>query len=247
MTKIFLIGSCALFAVPSFAGDLWNQQVGLTLTQQTAVTDDIFTDFPNDSSYELSNITVGSQGWNITSISEYFVLPYTQKSIFSEASIELMSGGLSLPTSNPTVLTTADVTSKSWGANTSGNPVYLLTAVVNINVNAGNYWIGFTPTGMFSSFGESYSYFSTSNNAGATVQDAWINPGGGQGSGTGYHELENYAGASNPCFGSIDIQGTPQAAPEPISVVLVGFGALGLVARRRRLVGTLAIAKIVKT
>ncbi len=103
---------------------------------------------------------------------------------------------------------------------------------MNIQLSAGNYWIGFNPTGTFAASGQAYSIYCPVNSAGATFGDVWINPGGGEGIGSNYVTLAAHGGFSNPQYGSIDLQGSP--APEPMSATVLAIGSLALLRKKPR-------------
>src|SRR5579862_447731 len=69
--KIFGLVALAVAATPSFAADLWDQQVAMPTagTQFGVVIDSVLSDFPQDSTYQLQDVEVGAGGWNIDSVS----------------------------------------------------------------------------------------------------------------------------------------------------------------------------------
>lgn len=228
----------ALATVPAFGSDLWNQQTGLGNSYASFVgaIDGTYSDASIYSSYQLSDVIVGAGGWNVTSISMVIIdgdptvtgINSAILNFFNNTGTALPPGGDD-PTTGTTLSSNVTVT-----AINAANGVYLLTASgLNLNWSAGEYWVGLTSIGSFGSFGEVTDAYQTTNSAGATYTSVLRNPGNGLGDGSAWMQ---YSGQGSPyvnAYAGIDIQGA-FATPEPVSMAIFGFGALGLLARRRR-------------
>jgi len=237
MTKrLYTLAALAVATTPAFATDLWNQQVGLA-NGFNGFVDEQFTDtgFTQYSTYQSSDVVVGTGGWNVTSISEEF-LDNGATSGITTALLNVFpnTGANSLPAvqNDPTTGTQVAVQITSLGAiGANAAQAYLLTASgLNLQLAAGEYWIGLTGIGAFGS-GEIQEGFTTTNSAGANFGSAFINPQGGFAAGTSWQPLTNITGDSVD-YSAIDIQGS-FATPEPASMALLGLGVVGLIKRRR--------------
>jgi len=237
--KLLALGALAVAATPSFATDLWDQQPGLT-NGFNAFTDEQFTDLPDHSVYNASDVIVGAGGWTVNSISvegEENGSPGTPTQAL--LNIFANTGQNSVPAvqNDPTTGQLVNVTFTPLGnIGFNGAPAYFLTVSgLNLQLAAGEYWIGLTAIGAIggsSGENEFETGFSTVNSAGAKEGSAFINPGAYWGYGSSWQQETNVSGDPTPDFSAIDIQGS--AAPEPVSIALLGLGVVGLISRRRK-------------
>ncbi|HLK15502.1 MAG TPA: PEP-CTERM sorting domain-containing protein [Fimbriimonadaceae bacterium] len=229
MTKrILALAALGIAAAPSFATDLWNQQVGVGSSFDGGP-DQVFGDLPSATAWQASDVIVGSGGWNVTSISTLATLQAGgTMNLTTTADLTIFAGSASLPTgsNDPSVDQVVNVTWTLVGANE-----YRVQANVNMNLAAGHYWVGLTPIGDYGTYLQTYTIFTSTNSAGASFGTGLLNPGGYYNGVTTWQTLASVEGQTNPLYAAIDIQGT--AAPEPATMAFLGLGIAGLVARRR--------------
>ena len=162
--------------------------------------------------YTVNDIAVTGQGWNLTGISTYYSA--IGDFVAGEARLHIFEKTGALPSNDlndPTLSTIVPVTTDFDGV------VGTLSAAVDINLDAGDYWIGLTPItalgdpillSSMSSIGDA----SASYDANAFPGDPeWfnMNPGGDA---------------------AIKLEGTQIPAPGALAPLALG----GLVSRRRR-------------
>lgn len=198
---------------------LWDQQPD---PARSAYVDQNFGDFPSFSTYMVSDVSFGTNV-TITDVITY----YTQGSggwpigaATGTLNIFAKNGSLPGGGDDPTAGTTVNV-DISVGA----NGLEVRASGLNINLAAGDYWIGLTPDLDFSSFGQEFHQNSTSFVGDAS---AARNPGGGFGVGTDWVDAGQTFGGEADYDAAITILGTPA----PGTLALLGMG--GLVATRRR-------------
>lgn len=230
---ILILSLMALGATSLFATDLWNQTVP-NYGYVNSFVNQNFTDFPAYSAYMVSDV-VASQNWNVNQVSIDFFTNGSTETLGStwSCTLNVFSNTGSLPSAGNDPTTGTTVTGTITNLNGSGYGT-LTVSGLNLNLAAGEYWIGLTPTASFGNDGEFYLGESNTNTAGANYTDAFINPGGGFGLGSSWANGNTLTGDGLSYYGGIDVQGTVQSVPEPASIAALGLGLVGLIFRRRR-------------
>lgn len=235
---LLIISLVAVGAANVFGTDLWNQQQTID-ANVAGIINDNFTDSGNlvNAAANASYFTA-SQNWTIDSIDLQVFAPsgnIANGATFS-AFLNLFPATGSLPTAGNNPLAGTAVTVTMTQNTGSGLSSYydMKVSGLNMSVLAGNYWLNLTPSSSFVTNGGIYECYSSTNLAGATYADAWINPGNGYGAGATWQDSGNAAGATGPVYGGLDIQGTVQSVPEPTSIAALGLGLVGLISRKRR-------------
>jgi hypothetical protein len=209
------------FAAVASADVLWDQSNYDTAAN--ALVDQEFDDFPTYSSYMVMDVV--STGWLVDSVSVYFTSDYgggwggvnqARLNVFAWTPGSLPGAGDD-PTAGTVVpVSLAEQGDATWKITASG---------LNLDMPAGNYWIGLTPLTNFASQGQEF-------HRGAPIvgdDTAWRNPGGG----FGYGGSWNYAYLIGPTWqGTYDGAILIEGVPAPGALALLGLA--GLVSRRRR-------------
>ncbi len=234
--RAFAIGALCATSIPALANDLWNQMTdGAHYT--SSLPDQVVTDIPANSTWMVSDVTVGGSGWNVSSI-ETIMAAYSSPDPYlglTQAMLNVMpntSGTLPLPSQDPSVgqTVTIAVTHNAYFAN-----YYDVTASgLSLHLNPGEYWIGLTPIGSNATYLDMKSAFTLTNSAGATYSSVLRNPGGGQGDGAQWQTIDAWENHfwNAPLFEEMDIQGSP--VPEPGSIIGLSLGLAGLLLLLRR-------------
>lgn len=219
-----LVASLAL-AASANADVLWNQP--------PAFDDFSLPGFPNrvtgsDAIFAVTDITVPAGGWTVQSVSTYFSdLSFNPTVTSAVLNIFPKTGALPTAANDPrpigqgTLVVPVDVRD-AGGA--SQQPVMIITAAgLNINLAAGSYWIGLTPTLNSGPFG------SDSHWPAASVI-------GEQSAARGYDMFGGFAwtgvGALNGPPNT-DLALTVTGIPAPSSLALIGLAGLATTRRRR--------------
>lgn len=177
--------------------------------------------------FAVEDVTVGAGGWNITSVSTYFSALSWNPGSVTTAVLNVFSktGNSPIAANNPRANPTGQgslVSVTMNGFDVAGNGVWEIRADgLNINLAAGEYWIGLTPVGPTGPFGPDRQWSSTTHN-GQSQHVRFYPDSGWQNAGT-YYGVPSFDGA-------MLIQGT--TVPAPASLGLIGLG--GLLATRRR-------------
>ncbi|MDY7108262.1 MAG: MYXO-CTERM sorting domain-containing protein [Planctomycetota bacterium] len=203
---------------------LWDQSN--YSTDPNALVDQEFGDFPTYSSYMVTDV-VADTDWVIQSVSVYFTSNNGNWGQFlSQARLNIFDwvpGTLPLAADDPTAGAVVSV-----GAVEQGDSTWKITASgLNVNLDAGNYWIGLTPIVNFADGGQEF------HRPAPIINDnnAWRNPGGAFGYGTDWiyaHIVDGTGEWENQWEASILIEGVP--APGALALL----GLAGLLGRRRR-------------
>ena len=185
---------------------LWDQtDFGLT-----AWIDQVFTDFPNSSSFQVADISTGSDVWQVNKVTTYFTQgiagswsPATVTSgnlqVYSK-SAALPSNGADLAPEYTVPITLVDEGGFTWRveADTTGIP--------ELQCITGDFWVGLTPITNFAVDGQEYHWTVSAIND----ETALRNPGGAFGLGAGWVGLSGLDGASTgpPYEGAIKLEGS---------------------------------------
>lgn len=185
-----------------------------------------FGDFPQYSTYLVADMTIpdlGGGGVTLTSVSAFFTVsdPVGNWDGISFARLHIFAGAGGLPggADDPTLSLLVAIT---YDVNTG-----LVTTVgLNVNVLAGDYWIGLTPAGDFGVFGQQFHIGGVNVNGNP---DAYRNPGGAFDlpDGTDWGAIQSWAKMTD-----INLLVEGVAIPAPGALALLGLA--GLVTRRRR-------------
>jgi hypothetical protein len=216
-------GALALVAVAAFtatatADVLWDQSnynSGIN-----AFVDQEFDDFPSYSSYMVMDVV--STGWTVQSVSAYFTLGSGNWAGVTQARLNLFAKTGSLPgagddpTAGSTVAVSLTNLGDTWEITASG---------LNIDVPAGDYWIGLSPLTNFGAQGQEF------HRAAPIIGEdtAWRNPGGGFALGT---QWQTTAALGTDWIGVYDGAFKVEGIPAPGALALLGLA--GLIGRRRR-------------
>lgn len=165
--------------------------------------------------YTVSDITVTGGGWNVTSISTYYSVLGDLFATEARLHVFAKSGPLPLDALNdPTMSPIVSVTTSS------SNNVGILTVELDLDLAAGEYWIGLTP---IFAIGDPIllSSMSTYGDASASY-DAFAFPG-----------PPTWFNFNPGVDASIMVEGT--AIPAPGALALLGLAGVGFRRRRRSL------------
>ena len=211
------------FATAAPAAVLWDQSN--YETAPNALVDEEFLDYPTYSSYMMMDV-VASTDWTVDSVSIY--LTDGQNGVWqaiNQARLNVFSwtpGSLPLASDDPAAGTLVSVTMTDLG------DTFKMTASgLNLDLSAGNYWIGLAPQATHATQGQEF------HRAAPIIGDnaAWRNPGGAFGFGTGWNYayiIDTLGQWEDTYEGAILIEGIP--APGALALL----GLAGLVSRRRR-------------
>lgn len=223
----------ALLAIGSVANAdiLIDQITGGTVSGATPFgVDHVFTDMTQFSGLVMDDFTTVA-GYQLTSASILLEGSYNptgfQVSIWDSIANAAASGnGLNGNTVVQQLVPFANVTTTSIG-NPNGPSAFRVDIPINLNLNAGTYYLGIAPLQDFSGNGQLYMLANTAANPGGN-NAVYINPGNGFGMGTSGQQAFN---------ASLMLQGNlvSAAVPEPGSVaLLVGIATVSGIAVRRR-------------
>jgi hypothetical protein len=179
----------------------------------------VIDDFTTVAGYQLTNASVLLEGsYNPTDF---------QVSIWSSIADAASSGDtLNGNTVVQQLVPVANVTTTSIGS-PNGSPAVRLDIPINLNLNAGTYYLGIAPVQDFTNNGQLFILANSAANPGGN-NAVFINPGNGFGMGTSGQQAFN---------ASLMLQGNliSAAVPEPGSVaLLIGMATVGGIAVRRR-------------
>ena len=185
-------------------------------------------DFTLGASYDLASVDAAIAGYNgfgsMSGITGYRVEIYSSIAAAASsltgdvASVTVASGGV----------TTTSPFSMTWGPNG------LVHIPVDISLAAGTYYLGVMTINSFSTNGQSGILIDPTK-TGDAVQ---VNPNGGFGYAGGIYATNPPSQASYRING--DLAAAPAPEPATWGMMLLGFGAVGAVARRRKLIPTRA-------
>lgn len=206
---------------------LWDQSALNTGPNGVGMANSVSPGFNGVIAFAMSDITVPAPGWNVQSITTYFsALSWFDGSV-TDAVLNIFpkTGGSPIAGNDPRVspfgsgtlvpVTMTQVVVDAQGVN------QVRASGLNLNLAAGDYWIGLTPVGPTGPFGPDYQW-STTSVVGAGQHVRFYDPDSGW-----LDEGALYTSA--PLDGAILVEGV---VPAPSSIALLGLGALA--ARRRR-------------
>jgi hypothetical protein len=225
MRRIFTFALLGAAVGSAQADMLWDQFTFFGPNE--AISDQEYTDFPNSSFYTVSDVTVGSGGWNVTSVSTLVSIGVTLETwnaSVTQARLHVFSktGALPLASDSPAASTLVSITTGVLGAERE-----IVASGLNIDLSEGSYWIGLTPIAS-SSLSIAYHFHSASN---VGDPSAIRNPAGGAGFGTNWGTLGLIGQPVNDL--TLRINGTT-LVPEPATLAIFGIGALAMLKRRKR-------------
>jgi uncharacterized protein (TIGR03382 family) len=207
------------FAAAASADVLWDQgnydPDGVGLINQE------FGDYPSYASYMVTDVV--STDWTIQSVSTFFTdqngglwtgVTQARLNIF-----DWVPGTLPVAGDDPTAGAVVDVTVTDLGSE-----LQMTASGLNVDLPAGNYWVGLTPIADLASFGQEFHL------PAPIIGDntAFRNPGGGFGYGPDWM----YAYALGYWQDQYDASILIEGVPAPGALALLGLA--GLVSRRRR-------------
>ncbi|MEK6703969.1 MAG: PEP-CTERM sorting domain-containing protein [Planctomycetota bacterium] len=219
-----LVAGCA---GSSQADILWNQSAIDVGPNGVGVPNSVSPGFNGWTAFAVEDVSVGAGGWTINSVSTYFsALSWNPGSVTSAVlNVFSKSGNSPIAANNPRANPTGQgslVTVTMNGMDVAGNGVWEIRADgLNINLSAGEYWIGLTPVGPTGPFGPDRQWSSTSHYG--QSQHVRFYPDSGWQNGGSFYGVPSFDGA-------ILIEGVN--VPAPASLGLIGLG--GLLATRRR-------------
>ena len=221
MKKVFGFGVAATMVIGGVASAdvLYDNPVGAG--GGTAVNQE-FGDFPGYSTYLVADFTVPNPGFTLTDV----IAPMTVNAAWAgvtTARLHLFAVGGALPGG-------ADDPSASMIVNVNYDVQtgVLSTVGLNMDVAAGDYWIGLTGIGDFGAVGQAFT-LEGGNKAG--LPDAARNPGGDFAfpAGTDWFGIETFVNWGWHSF-ALTVEGVPIPAPGALALL----GLAGLVTGRRR-------------
>ena len=222
LTAAAVSAGCAL---SSHAGVLWDQS---KLDWNANGFTNTISGNPN-TSYMVSDVTVGAGGWTVNSISVYFTCFDFNWATGADATtgrLNVFSKTGALPTSgnNPGTGSLVSLDVEILNDPTVGQAYYKVTASnLNLNLSAGSYWLGVTPVEPNGFFGPESGLAATTHLGAAS---AWRSPYTGFG-------LPPANTWTNTLYGNLDAAILVEGVPAPTSLAAVGVAGL-LVGRRRR-------------
>ncbi len=215
MRKILVLTLVLGLSSWASADVLWDQQP----TGGNNFVDQEFSDFTTYSAYMVTDVGVDAGGWNINSVTTYFTTGNGTWGTGMQGRLNILDRTGALPAGDdPTAGMLVDVS-----VTVSGGMTIITASGLDIDVPAGDAWIGLAPSGAFATFGQEFHLDAPLEGAAS----AWRNPGAAFGFGADWINLP----APGNIYGdtSITIEGT--IIPEPASLALLGLGLLLL--RRR--------------
>ncbi|MDY7108263.1 MAG: hypothetical protein SYC29_06460 [Planctomycetota bacterium] len=217
------LAAAVAFTTAASADVLWDQSN--YSTDPNALVDQEFGDFPSFSSYMVTDVV--STGWTVESISVYFTSNNgTWGQFLSQARLNVFDwvpGSLPTGADDPTGGSVVSVSAVE-----QGDATWKITADgLNLNLPAGDYWVGLTPIVDFATGGQEFHRPAPI----VGENNAFRNPGGGFGFGPDWVRAYTVDGTGewqDQWEASILIEGVPT----PGALALLGLA--GLVQRRRR-------------
>ena len=183
--------------------------------------DQEFGDVPQYSTYFVADVNIPAPGFTLTQVTGYFTTGGGIWNGIKDARLHLFPkvGALPLGSDDPTASLSVPVV---YDVNTG----VLTTVGLNVNVAAGDYWIGLTAQGDFGRFGHQFHLGGVNVNG---DPDAYRNPGGAFNfpAGANWGEIQSWAAMT-------DIALTVEGVPIPAPGALALLGVAGLVTGRRR-------------
>ena len=218
MKKLLVTASVLAVSGAATAGNvLWDQAPN---PDDSAFVDQAFADFPDFSTYLVSDVTFGSD-ITIDSITTYFTngnLTWPQGGA-GTATLNIFADDGALDSEDPASGMSVPVT-----YNVSATGIDVVASGLGIALGAGTYWVGLTPELDFGVAGQEFHLGAGPVGANTAAR----NPGGGFGLGTDWFE-------AGPAFGGLDTWDaalTITGVPAPGALALLGLA--GVVGRRRR-------------
>lgn len=195
----------------------------------TGVVDQEFSDFPTFSTYLVNDVTFAGDV-NISAVTTYFTNNFSGGGFVTgtTARLNIFSNDPLQASDDPTVGASVTVVITETGSHLT-----VTASGLNIDLLAGDYWIGLTPVLDQATFGQEFHV-----NA-AVVGDLTQarNPGGGFGFGSDWTDATDFVRATD-FEGALLVEGSSRVIdiPEPASLAIFGIGlaGLGLISRRRR-------------
>ncbi|MHC5209262.1 MAG: hypothetical protein ACYTG2_00920 [Planctomycetota bacterium] len=171
--------------------------------------DQVFTDLPGSSGYQVCDVSTGGDAWNVTKVTTYFTQGLAgawSPGTVTTASLQVFPKTGALPSDGGDLapeyivpITLVDVDTVLWRveADTSG--------IAELNSISGDFWIGLTPITDYSVDGQEYHWVSTVVGG----ETAFRNPGGAFGLGTGWLGLSTLdtIAAGPPYEAAITLEG----------------------------------------
>lgn len=203
------------------AAVLWDQQPD---ANARAFVDQDFTDFPDFSTFLVSDV-VFSSNVTVNSVTTYFTnLNSTWPQSGNGTAILNIFADPLASADDPTAGTSVTA---AYSVDATG--ISLTASGLSIDLAAGTYWIGLTPILIFGDVGQEFHQQAAST-VGANTQGR--NPGGGFGFGTDWFDAGPAFGGLNEWDAAITIEG--ESVPAPATLVLLGLGLAGIGYQRRK-------------